>query len=337
MQKHALGLFLFLLCSASGQQNWVNPKLLAPLDPELSVPTRQLKATSSTLTEVPFFTFYDTAKCDQSGEMFFHTGSLNSMEVLKLKLIAGSAEPTVYKATSEFVAQKAGFLVNFSVSPSGDLWMIGESRDREYYLFSFDSNGDTKSSSKLDVPEHLEIRDFAVSNSGVLLISGYFDRSAASGLQGKTFISLLDSSGKIRKRLDLESQKHDFALEKLHEDSVVFGDDGLLYTLEPSGILVISPAGSLVRQIKFDKPPGFSAVNLALSSGYLAVWLYKPSKNGPTVAEFLVIDASTGESLALYKPTNETGDVALCYSRKEGFTMWQVENHRIRLTIASPS
>ncbi len=256
------------------------------------------------------------------------------MDVLKLKMLAGSAEPTLYKGPEEFQAS-GGFFVSFSVSPSGDLWMIGESREREYFLFSFDSNGDLKGKSRIEAPEHLDILDFAVSDKGIMLISGHFNRDAAGNLPGQSFSALMDSSGKIRKKFDVESEKFDFHAQHVPESAVVFGDDGLLYLLQPSGIYVISQAGALVRHIKFAKPPEFSAVNLAVSGGYLAVWLSKDNKNGPLTFEYLVIDANTGESLGLYKSTAEMGD-ALCYSRKEGFTMRQIENHRIRLTMASP-
>src|SRR5579862_9871439 len=93
-----------LLGSAFGKKESVNTRLLKPPDPALQVPVRELRVTSSTATEVPSFGFFGAPQCDKDGELFFHLnkGSLNTMEVLKLKFVAGSAEPTVYQAPPDF-------------------------------------------------------------------------------------------------------------------------------------------------------------------------------------------------------------------------------------------
>src|SRR5579884_3809686 len=99
MQKHLLAVLLSVISGAAAAQDSVNPKLLAPLDPALEVPVRELKVASSNLTEVPGFGSVGAAQCDRDGNPYFHqfAGSFNKMDVLKLKMLAGSAEPITYK------------------------------------------------------------------------------------------------------------------------------------------------------------------------------------------------------------------------------------------------
>jgi hypothetical protein len=328
---------VLLLGRAFGQQGSVSPNLLAPPDPALQLPIKELRVLSSAVTEVPTFSFFHPARCDKDGAIFFHLnkGSWNNMEVLKLKIVAGSAELTTYLAPADFTANNGGFFINFSVTPSGDLWMVGESINREYFLFKFDSEGKPTAETKLSVPEHLDLRDFAVSDHGVTLVSGNFGRGANADLRGQRYVALVDSSGKVVKKLDAQADGVDVDKPGFYEGAAIYGDDGLLYLLLPQSILAISQSGTLERRIHFDKEKGFEATHLAISGGYLAIWLQKPNKNALLTTEFLVIDASTGESLVKHNTTPETGNAALCFSRKDGFTMRQMENQRLKLLMAN--
>jgi len=330
-------MIVFLLGSAYGQQASVSPKLLAPPDPALQLPIKELRVISSAVTEVPTFSFFYPARCDKDGAIFFHLnkGSWNNMEVLKLKIVSGSAEPTTYLAPADFTANKSGFFINFSVSPSGDLWMVGESLKREYFLFKFDSDGKPTGQIKLAVPEHLDLRDFAVSDQGNILVSGSFDRDANSSLSGKRYIALFDSSGRLQKEFDSKADGVDPNNTGMHEAGIIYGDDGRLYVLLPQNILVVSQGGAIEKRIPFDKPKDFLATHFAVSGGYLAIWLTKRNEHGPLFTQFLTIDVGTGESLARYNTTPETGNAALCFSRKDGFTMWQIENQRLKLLMAN--
>jgi len=327
----------FLLGSAFSQQGSVSPKLLEPPDPALQLPMKELRVISSAITEVPTFSFFYPARCDKDGAIYFHLnkGSWNNMEVLKLKIVSGSAEPTTYLAPADFTANKSGFFINFSVAPSGDLWMVGESLKREYFLFKFDSDGKPTAQTKLAVPEHLDLRDFAVSDQGSVLVSGSFDRDANAGLSGKRYIALFDSSGRAQKEFDPKADGVDPNSSGMHEGGIIYGDDGRLYVLLPQSILVVSQGGAVEKRITFDKPKDFLAIHFAVSGGYLAVWLTKRNERGPLFTQFLTINISTGESMARYNTTAETGNAALCFSRKDGFMMWQIENQRLKLLMAN--
>jgi hypothetical protein len=331
-------LIVALLFCAFVQKGSVNPKLLAPPDPAFQLPARDLRVTSSTATEVPSFGFFGAPQCDKDGELFFHLnkGSLNTMEVLKLRFVAGSAEPTVYQAPPTFTGDKSGgFFINWSVTPSGEFWMLGESRARKYFLFKFNSEGTVTGETELAVPEHLDLRDFAVSDQGIVLVSGNFDHDATEGRAGKRYVALLSTFGKVQKEFDLKLDKVDLETMDLHEGAATYGEDGAFYVLGSQQVLVISQSGTIERRLSFDKPKDARAVHLAVSGGYLAIWLYKDNKDGPITTQFLLMDTSTGESLVLYNTTPETGNAGLCYSRKAGFTMWHEEDKRLKLLTAN--
>jgi hypothetical protein len=333
-----LALVMFvLLGSAFGQQGSVNPKLLAPPDPALQLPIKDLRVTSSVITEVPSFGFFHPAECDDDGEIFFHLnhGSWNNMEVLKLKVVAGSAEPTTYAAPADFTANKTGFFINFAVTPSGELWMVGESLKQEFFLFKFDSEGKPIAQTKLAVPEHFDVQDFAVSDQGSVLVSGNFNHEAKADMSGRRYVALFDSNGRLQEEIDSKTDKIDLGSRGMHEGGVIYGADGRLYVLLPQSILVVTQAGTVERRIPFDKPKDFFATHLAISGGYLAIWLNKHNDHGLLTTQFLLIDVSTGESMARYNATAETGNAGLCFSRKDGFTMWRIENDRLNLLMAN--
>lgn len=120
-----------------------------------SVSSRVLVSSSSHLLEVPSFGFYGHAQCDKNGNLFFHgtSGSYNEPAVLELS--SGSWEPTVFRVASDMF-KDTGF-EEFSVSPSGQVWMLGVTRAGGHYVFSFSSDGKMSGRTKLEVQDHLNI------------------------------------------------------------------------------------------------------------------------------------------------------------------------------------
>lgn len=296
-----------------------------------------LNSSSSKILQVPPFGFYGLAQCDNDGNLFFHidqTGQFDTSNILKLS--SGSAAPTIYKIP-EGLPEKATF-VAFAVSPKGRVWILADTRGGHVYVFGFDSGGKMSTQIKLDLPDHLSTEDFAVSDEGIVLLSGHFNKAAGEEHGGKPYIALFDASGKLRKALNEPLASVDLAEigTTHHEGSAVFAEDGNLYFVHSQAILAVSQSGMVVKRIIYKKPdPELIATRVVLSGGLLSIWLRKKNPDGTVFYKFLVVNASTGEPFALYTPAKELGSNAVCFSRSEGFTFYSVQDGHIKLNGAT--
>lgn len=301
------------------------------------IPSRVLVSSSSKLLEVPSFGFWGHAQCDRDGNLFFHSDASAFDDAIILKLSASSWEPTLFKATLE---NKRLYYGGYSVSPSGQLWLLGNNGhlDGEQYVFGFDSDGKMASMTKLDVPSGLEVEDFAVSDRGVALISGFFGINAAQDLHGQTFVGLFQASGKLLRRLNGGLGTVDLVNihKSLHSGAAIFGEDGYLYLLHDRTILVVSESGTLVRTVKFDKPNKDAiSTKIAVSGGWIAIWLTERNEKSQTTEKLLVLDSQTEEPYALYSPPSGVNGNAMCFNRKDGFEFYGVQDGRVKLTTAA--
>lgn len=310
---------------------------LSTLGDNSDMPSRVLVSSSSKLLEVPSFGYYGHAQCDRDGNLFFHSDANVFDDAIILKLSASSWEPTLFKATVE---SKRLYYSGFSVSPSGQLWILGNTGhlDGDQYVFAFDSDGKMTTKTKLDVPSDLEVEDFAVSDRGVALISGFFGANAPPDLHGQMFVGLFQPSGKLLRRLNGGLGTVDLVNvhKSLHAGAAIFGEDGHLYLLHDRTILVISESGTLVRRIKFDKPNRDAVpTKIAVSGGWIAIWLTEHNKQFQIKEKLLVLDSQTEEPYALYSPPSEVNGNAMCFNRKDGFEFYGVQEGRVKLTTAA--
>jgi len=325
MRSLILGLLLVVSISGAGQE------ALAPSP-------RVLRASSSQVLGVPPFSAYGNAYCDNDKNLFFHVaGETNSYNAgVIMKLAPRSQMPTLFQLPSEF-SGKIGFL-EFFVTPSGAVWFLEEAPDATLYVFRFDSDGSMASRSRLDAPEHLRAEDFVVSKSGVTLLAGYFDRDAPKNLRGKSYIALFEKSGKLRKQVTKESVKDvelDEITKKLHDGGVSVGSDGNFYFLHSNQILVVSEYGDVVRRLSFLRPDkDVTAVKVHLSGSVLSIQFVKPNKDGLLLTQFLLLDSATGEPFALYEPSDELGNNCVCFSHRDGYTFFRIENGKVKLVSA---
>ena len=174
-------------------------------------------------------------------------------------------------------------------------------------------------STKLDVPDQVNIEDFAVSDRGTALVAGYFESSADEALRGKPYVGLFDHSGRLLSRLneafdtiDLETIR-----ETIHGGNAIFADDGYIYLLHQKRVLVLSESGKVVRQINFDKPKDAIADKDCCFGRTSGMWLSKLSKEHQITQRFFVFNAQTGEPFAIYTPSPELGSNALCFQEKK--------------------
>jgi len=303
-----------------------------------AIPARVLVSVSSKRLEVPAFGYYGHGQCDKDGNFYFHTTTENINDPSILKLSSESWEPTIFKASD---ADKKMYYGGYSVTPSGGVWILANSGgfDRDQYVFEFDSSGNPTGKTKLEVPTGVAVQDFAVSDRGTILIAGYFGPKSAEKMQGQSFVGLFQPSGKLLRRLDDRFEGVDFQTvqKSIHAGSAVFGDDGNLYLLHGQIILVISEAGTLIRRISFDKPDkNSSATNIAISGGWIAIWLSSTNDKRQVFTKFLVLDSQTEQPYAIYSlPPEVSGEDGPCFNRKDGFELIGVEAGRLTLTHAA--
>src|SRR5581483_1223191 len=301
------------------------------------IPSRVLLSSSTKLLEVPSFGFYGLAQCDRDGNLFFHTTTETYNDPSVLKLSSGSWEPTIFRASD---ASEKIYFGEYSVSPSGEVHILGDdgALDGEQYVFAFDSDGKMSGKTKLDVPAGAFAEDFAVSDRGVTLLAGYSGPKAAPNLQGQSFVGLFQPSGKLLRRLNSALGTVDLADvgKSIHAGFAIFADDGFLYLLHEQSILVISESGTLVRRIMFDKPSKEAApVKIAVSGGWIAIWLREADKKFQVTEKLLVIDGQTQEPFAIYTPPTGVKGGAMCFSRKDGFEFFGIQDGRVKITTAA--
>jgi hypothetical protein len=323
----SLFLALLLLVIAPGTDQQSSPPI-----------PRVLRGSSSQPLGVPPFGAYDNAYCDNDRNLFFHIGAETASfnKGVIMKLAPNSQMPTLYQLPGEF-SGKIGFL-EFFVTPSGSVWLLEEAPDGTIYAFGFDSDGSMASRSRLDAPEHLRAADFVVSEHGVTLLGGYFNNDAPENLRGKTYLALFEKSGKLRKEIKQESiQDVDLKdiTKKLHDGGVGVGPEGNFYFLHSNEILVISEYGDVVRRLSFRRPAkDATATKIDLSDGALSIHFVKPNKDGPLLTQFLLLDSATGEPFALYEPSDELGNNCVCFSHRDGYTFFRIENGKVKLVSA---
>jgi hypothetical protein len=82
--------------------------------------------------------------------------------------------------------------------------------------------------------------------------------------------------------------------------------------------------------MSFKKPsPELLATRIDVSGGLVDVELLKEQGMGkPYKPEFLLLNAATGERVALYEPEPALGNNLLCFSRSAGFVFFTVRDDK---------
>ena len=305
-------------------------KAAAPVSP------RVLQLGSSQSLEVPSFRFYGAVQSDKDGNLYFHVDAGSYREPVILKLARGSGDPTLYTVADE--DQKNIVFGEFSVTPFGQVVLLGQGTDGKTYAIRFSSKGAPTTKTALAFPEHMSIGNFIAFESGSLLVSAFYLPDAPAALRGKSFLALFDESGQIRKRFDQELAPVDLSSvsQHLYEGGATVGPDGNLYLLTPDKIVVMSESGEIVRRMKYQKPEGGAASQIAVSHNLVSIWLLKEGPKNQISSEYLVLDLFTGKPFGFYVPGNEFGPfaIAISFSNQEGFTFFDTENGHVKLLSA---
>jgi hypothetical protein len=261
------------------------------------------------------------------------TGSYKKTVILRTALSGN--ESTLYKLSDEFADSTA--FTDFSVTPDGQVTALVEDEKGHSIRFDFESEGKVSSHSQLELPDQVQGDKIAVFPNGTMLFSGHYRRGAPPDVRGKRYFGLFQSSGKLLRRVN-EAGMGDIDLDPpahhIPEGAATIAKDGNAYLLSSDKVYVISASGQIQRKIPLAKPDGgFSAVGLQYSEGLLVVSFVKQGKP-EALFRYAVLNASTGEPLGLYSPTEETGNNNVCFSRQDGFLFVTVKENRLNLITA---
>lgn len=300
------------------------------------VSPRILQTGTSRSLDVPTFRFYGAVQADKDGDLFFHVDSGSYREPVILKLARGSGDPTLYTIADE--DQKKIIFGEFSVTPLGQVVLLGLGTDGKTYAIRFSSKGTATTKTALEFPDHTSIGSFVAFESGSMLVSAFYLPDAPEGLRGKSFMALFDESGQMRKKIHGELPSVDLGnvFQHLREGNATVGADGNLYLLTPDHILVLSESGEIVRRIKYEKPDGGTASQIAVSHNLISIWLLKEGAQNHISSEYLVLDLFTGKPFGFYLPGEElrqTG-IAVSFSNQEGFTFFDSVDGHVKLISA---
>jgi hypothetical protein len=296
---------------------------------------RPLRASAIKKLEVPPFGVFGQTHCDDDSSMYDHLAIGSYKKTVILRTALSGNESTLYKLPDEFADSTA--FTDFSITPDGQVTALVEDEQGHSIRFDFDSEGDVSSHAQLDLPDQVAGDKIAVFPNGTMLFSGHYRRGAPPDVKGKRYLGLFQSSGKLLRRMS-ETGMGDIDLDPpahhISDGAATIGKDGNAYLSTPDRVYVISGSGRIEKKIPFNKPsPEFSAIELRYSEGLLVISFAKQGEH-EAIFQYLVLNASTGEPLGLYAPTEETGNSNVCFSRRDGFLFVTVKESRLNLITA---
>ncbi|MGH9570497.1 MAG: hypothetical protein ACRD4F_12700 [Candidatus Angelobacter sp.] len=295
--------------------------------------TPTLLELSSSEHSLPHFGFYDEPQCDPDGRIFFHidTGKYNDSVVMRLS--PSAQESKLFKLPDDYSGTAFS---GFTITPLGSLRVLAEDKEG-FLIFDFDGDGDLTGHTRLALPEHPAISQFASLDNGLSLLAGFVSRRPLPD-SDKSVIAIFDASGRHIKDIAY-SRKFNINAEAditIRQGFSVAGRDGNFYLLLKDKILVIMPDGHIQRSVTFHSPdPKSIATRLFVSDGTFGIVQRSINpRDGSVKTFFSLLYAATGEEIGYYVlPDDSTGHV-LCYSRNEGLSVFGYENKRFILMNA---
>lgn len=304
---------------------------------------RTLRLASSIPWTVPPFQSSGQTQCDGDGNLYFDVSGTPSSRTVVMKVARDGSKYELYSLPAPPSGVRMGFL-GFSVTRSGSVRILGLSRvgsekdahDWATHILSYNLDAVAPSDTRLQAPEYLQAKSFAAFESGAVLVSGAFNRKAPLELQGKPYTAVFDPSGKLAAEIRADSATAPALSQRLPEGGTVSGEDGFVYLLRSDSVWVISETGSVVRRLPFRKLTADPlATGIFVSKGLAVVVLNTHVDKGkPLKAQYLVLNASTGEMLGRYEPEPALGNNVVCFSRDDGLTFWQVVDGKDVLAMA---
>ena len=298
------------------------PALFAVSQQEPTEPAPYLLSDPSIIQiHLPRFSAFGPIRCDTSGSTYYELESETPDKTI-LRISANGQNSTVYSLPTETPEGGRNYFQGFSVTPSGLVRIIFlKERTDSLYVRSFGKDGSLKDETRLSSVDHIRVKYFVSFEDGSVWLNAYYGEQAPEQMRGRRYSAIFDPSGKLVKELDSfmpNVDLHDTRAKTLEGD-VALGQDGNLYLLTATQVIVISQSGEVVRKIKFTKTSTDQiAEEVKVSNGLVAITLSTVENIRPN-SRYLVMDSMTGQVFGAYELSN-TNKMMLCFDREEGFT-----------------
>ncbi len=286
----------------------------------------------------PSFGSWGNKVCDANGNVYFRTGAFATAPQV-IRISPDDSNDQLFELSGD--RRKGIELDAFTVSADGHVWMAATDAERAK-IFEFAKSGDVLTSTDLRTPDYFLPQEIVVFDSGMMYIAGFFTGLSDPAHRGKTFAGIFTSSGELYK--DLRLSEKGFSVNDLQkhpwEGGAALANGAELYVLRPGKILLVSQTGDVRRSMKLEPlAQGQTATRLDYSDGYLSIKLDTmpdPSASGAlkNVPNFLVLNASSGKRVGIFRPADSLGTNMLCFSRHEGYTFLTLINKRVYFVFA---
>lgn len=290
--------------------------------------SREVKVSSVRAIQVPPFSYFGESQCDRNGNMYFHGGDSDFRYGQIFRLSSDGASGKFFRITGKFADANLTGFDSFWVTADGEVFILS-SNAQQKYVFAFDRDGTMQDPVALNVPQDVQLTDFAVFDNGFFFVWGYNDERSSKDLRGKRYGAVLSESGEVIRELAIPLSPVDLGNLGAPTDGAVASYAGNLYFLGSDQIAVVSVTGETIRRLKFHKPDAQAvATKLYLSGGMALIALNKvstkASSRGEVQRSFLALDLNSGELMGDYSASAQLGG-DVCFSRNDGLTFLQVE------------
>lgn len=307
----------------------------APIVPKVPRLSHLQVGTKKTLGSL-YFSFFGQAKADGDGNLFFHPGVPNFRNSTIVEIPKDDSQPIVYSLAPEFA--KTTFFEGFDVSPEGSVYVLAaDNTDKRQFIFGFNSDGSVRDNKELQIPPSVKITNFSVFESGRIAVFGSRASTAPATPSGP-FLAIFDGAGTMIRDMSgrLPSVKlvnHDSL--SIQEGDSVLGTDGKVYFLSSNLIFGVGENGRIARAVPFPKPDKTTPVKIVASDGLAAIWLSR-TETGSNDIDLLLetVDLGSKKPAGLYEPSEELGNVAVNFSRSEGFLFLKALDQHMQLLTA---
>ena len=320
------------LTPTTGPQAAKEFKLPQKLSLPPPIPTRikTLHVESEHSLGVPQFGYFGQAQVDSSGDLFFAVGAgADLRRAVVMEIREGNQEPILYRPKDA-----SGDFVQFAVSPSGSVHILSVTPKETYAITSFDSEGEPTGITSIQISGRIQPTDLLAFDDDNFVLGGFFREAADQKDAGTNYLALLDPNGKVVKTFGGDSPKINTASLRTHlfDGASCIGSDGNIYIVRGERISIADRTGSVIGSFSYPKPaPDFVARRIARTGRFIVLWLRDTQPQGADQVRFLLIDASSHETYALYAPDEAVGANAMYYKDGEGFTFLGVKDSRVTL------
>jgi len=266
-------------------------------------PPRVLVGSGRVSFQIPGFGASGKVNCDASGNLYFDVSNAfpaalhEAGPYLKIEEDGRKHQIFVPKINAEQVGDTTGQQGGAQkdsdgtdgVSPDGTFYILLHRSDGNE-LQRFKDDGSFVRSTHLDLPSGLDIRYWAIQNSGVAYVSGYLDSVASEAHAAIGYAALIAPSGKLIATLSGTSSQIHTEPGPPHppDGDVTAGTDGRFYILDSNRVFVVTQSGEIQNTFPLVKPnPDAFAARIDVSGGMISVLFYTltPRKGKPPFPE----------------------------------------------------